>query len=243
MKFVQRSNQPLCRPNPKLAGEVSKLKQTAEKLSQQESQVNQRQEEPSDSLEDCEIAVIQNFISSMGSQAPRRTQSTTSAFLTDVKDESEPLRKTETNSLKAEQVLTKIGAGISQKPLMKKIEPDSSSAMPNTKQTKAASPQAKSSKIPELASSKTSEKESSNELRTKLATLVSQLEQLMPKIKQRKLASGLENVQKTGKTLMNDQTADKAKGLKQSLNKAAMAFLIIESSKHQVMKKDFNQTL
>lgn len=65
----------------------------------------------------------------------------------------------------------------------------------------------------------------------------------MPKIKQRKLASGLENVQKAGKILMNDQTADKAKGLKQSLNKAAMAFLIIESSKHQVMKKDFNQTL
>lgn len=102
VKFVQRSNQPLCRPNPKLAGEVSKLKQTAEKLSQQESLVNLKQEEPSDSLEDCEIAVIQNFISSMGPQAPHRTQSTTSAFLTDVKDECEPMRKTESVAPKVE---------------------------------------------------------------------------------------------------------------------------------------------
>ena len=76
-------------------------------------------------MEDCEIAVIQNFISSMGPQAPRRTQSTTSAFLTDVREESEPLKKTESNMLKIEQSPSKIGSGIFQKPLTKKIEPES----------------------------------------------------------------------------------------------------------------------
>lgn len=178
----------------------------------------------------------------MGPQAPHRTQPTASAFLTDVKDESEPLRKTEPIAPKADPGPSKIGSGVLQKPLTKKIEPESS-VTPSARQAKAASPQAKSSKIPELSSSKATEKESNDELRTKLAALLTQLEQLLPKIKQRKLASGLENVQKAGKALMSDQTADKAKGLKQSLNKAAMAFLIIESSKHQVMKKDFNQTL
>ncbi|CAL6104413.1 Conserved_hypothetical protein [Hexamita inflata] len=236
---LQRVNQPLVRQNPKLSQEVVKMQENLQRLEM--SQPNAFRDELSDTLEENDIALIQSFVASMGIPKSKvlpkpMSSSTDGTFLTQLKP---PSQKSGLNAERIKQDQQK-KLEVEQQKKHQEQEKLKQQLLEKQKQQ-----QQEKQNLLDLEKQQQIEKEAQKTKQTqqKLMTQTSLLETIQHKFTEQKMTQTNQFLVKSIHQMNDKPSPDNAKAVKQCLNKAAMAFLILESGKRGVMKKDFNQTL